>query len=177
MNPRSFSSLRSSRPFKIWTTGCLAIVVAALNAAPVKAKANFSSLTALGQRQFNGRGHEWKSELTVSETIHKIENLLQSQGLEIFAKFSPHSSNVKTLVLGSAEGVTPVLLEQPGEPVGLPLRVDIFEDDYGQTAIRFDDSWMLEQEVMLSDDMGAFLTLPHLLHQAFSDETPSINLN
>ena len=101
------------RPFRLWMTGSLAVVVAAM--IPLR-----SATEAERQLAMKLLRH---SRFDVSETLARIERAAADRGLSVLARWHGDST---TLVLASSMGGTLVVMEhadsQPTVPLGLIVR-------------------------------------------------------
>lgn len=77
------------------------------------------------------------SHQSVDETVHKLEEILQSKGVKLFALID-HSGEAekagmqmrptKLLIFGNPKGGTPLMIASPSIAIDLPLKVLIWED-------------------------------------------------
>lgn len=102
-------------PYRLWMTGSLAVVMAAL--VPMQA-------TARSPRSGSMR-LLCRSPFGVGETLQRIETAAEGQGLRVLARLG---GAAPAIVLASSVGGTPVLMEEvdsrPVMPLGLLLRDD-----------------------------------------------------
>jgi uncharacterized protein (DUF302 family) len=94
------------------------------------------------------------SPYSVPETLQRLETLLQSKGLKIFARID-HSSEAaqvglemhptQVLLFGSPKGGTPVMLAAPSVAIDLPLKALVAEDDQGKVWITYNDPEYLQK--------------------------------
>lgn len=122
------------RPIRFWMTGCVAVVMAALTTSPARARSTDADVDAERQK---GRA-ALTSPYDVDETVCKIEAAAAAHGLRLFARVAQPAS-AATLVLASAEGVTPVLQGGPQAAIELPLEVVVQRTEDGRTEVLFLD--------------------------------------
>jgi uncharacterized protein (DUF302 family) len=94
------------------------------------------------------------SPYSVPETLQRLETLLQSKGLKIFARID-HSGEAaqvglemhptQVLLFGSPKGGTPVMLAAPSVAIDLPLKALVAEDDQGKVWITYNDPEYLQK--------------------------------
>lgn len=94
------------------------------------------------------------SPYSVPGTLQRLETLLQSKGLKIFARID-HSSEAaqvglemhptQVLLFGSPKGGTPVMLAAPSVAIDLPLKALVAEDDQGKVWITYNDPEYLQK--------------------------------
>ena len=97
-----------TRRLRIWMTGCLAVVLAAVGGELVRPAA---------ERMATVR----QSRYDADETLRKIERAAHGHGYTIFARVSAPEAETATrsyaLVLGVDEGVTPVVVDEAGNKI------------------------------------------------------------
>ena len=102
------------RPFRLWMTGSLAVVMAAV--VPIR---DVSDAERPGGMRLLRH-----SRFGVGETLHRIEGAVLDHGLSVLA-LMPGVRPV--LVLRSSVGGTPVVMEHADSPLAMPLSVMIRE--------------------------------------------------
>jgi uncharacterized protein (DUF302 family) len=84
------------------------------------------------------------SPYSVAETLQRLEAILKSKGLTIFARVDHSGEAAKIgmemhptqlLIFGSPKGGTPVMLAAPSVAIDLPLKALVWEDDQGKVWI------------------------------------------
>jgi uncharacterized protein (DUF302 family) len=94
------------------------------------------------------------SPYSVPETLQRLETLLQSKGLKIFARIDHSGEAAKVglemhptqvLLFGSPKGGTPVMLAAPSVAIDLPLKALVAEDDQGKVWITYNDPEYLQK--------------------------------
>jgi uncharacterized protein (DUF302 family) len=94
------------------------------------------------------------SPYSVAETLQRLEAILKSKGLTIFARVD-HSGEARKvgmemhptqlLIFGSTKGGTPVMLAAPSVAIDLPLKALVWEDDHGKVWITQNSPEYLQQ--------------------------------
>lgn len=94
------------------------------------------------------------SPYSVAETLERLEAILKSKGLTIFARVD-HSGEAarigmemhptQLLIFGSPKGGTPVMLAAPSVAIDLPLKALVWEDDQGKVWITQNSPEYLQQ--------------------------------
>jgi uncharacterized protein (DUF302 family) len=94
------------------------------------------------------------SRYSVTETMEKLETLLQSKGLKIFARIDHSGEAAKVglemhatqvLLFGGPKAGTPVMLAAPSVAIDLPLKALVAEDDQGRVWITYNSPEYLQQ--------------------------------
>lgn len=116
------SSLARRRPFRLWMTGSLAVVMLSPCAArtirePLEDARRPSSLRQVRH-----------SPYSVDETLHRIEAMASTQGLTVLARMR---GKAPLLVLASSVGGTPVVMNLPDSPPDMPLSLQVRESASG----------------------------------------------
>jgi uncharacterized protein (DUF302 family) len=86
------------------------------------------------------------SRLSVDETVTRLESVLQSRGVKLFA-IVDHSGEAasigmkmrptKLLIFGNPKAGTPVMLASPSAALDLPLKILVAEDAKGRVWISY----------------------------------------
>jgi uncharacterized protein (DUF302 family) len=88
----------------------------------------------------NGMIH-WRSVHSVSETLARLEELLRSKGLAIFARIDHSGEAAKVglemrptelLIFGSPKAGTPLMIAAPTLALDLPLKALVWQDAEGK---------------------------------------------
>jgi len=88
------------------------------------------------------------SKRTVSDVMERLQTLLQTRGIKIFAhiNFSADASAegirlrpTEMLILGNPKAGTPLIEAQPSVAVDLPLKVLAWSDDVDGTTVAYND--------------------------------------
>ena len=100
-------------PFRIWMTGSLAVVMASLctGRGVLDAERLASSMRVLRHSPFG-----------VGETLRRIEAAAEARGLQVLARVGQQGP---VIVLASAAGGTPVLMESADSAPDVPLSVQV----------------------------------------------------
>jgi hypothetical protein len=164
MQRRHRKSRSIKPPIRFWRTGAIAVVMAALGGA---------RLAAASERPMQMR----LSRYDVAQTAQRIELTARRHGLAVFASVAQPpvvagGAEVLVLVLESARGGTPVLMQGEGDELRseLPLRVELRERDGGASEVRFPDHASAAAAPELGDELAADLAgLPSLVADALGE--------
>ena len=95
-----------------------------------------------------------ESRYSVSDTLQRLETLLESKGLKIFARIDHSGEAAKdglemhptqVVLFGSPKAGTPVMLAAPSVAIDLPLKALVAEDDQGKVWITYNDPEYLQK--------------------------------
>lgn len=95
------------------------------------------------EEKANGLVHT-PSAYSVAETLERVESLLDSKGLTVFARVDHSGEAAKVgiemrptqlLIFGSPKAGTPVMLATPTTAIDLPLKALVWEDEQGKVWI------------------------------------------
>jgi uncharacterized protein (DUF302 family) len=99
---------------------------------------------------------------TVDQTVEKIQYLLQSRGIKLFALID-HSGEAaaigmkmpptKLLIFGNPKGGTPLMLASPLAAIDLPLKLLVAEDAAGRCSISYNSPQYLKERHGLPDEL------------------------
>ncbi len=102
------------------------------------------------------------SKYSVPETLHRLESILTSKGIKIFALVD-HSGEAEKaglrmpatqlLIFGNPKGGTPVMLAAPSSAIDLPWKALAWEDADGKVWLSYNDPAYLQRRFSLSDDV------------------------
>ena len=102
-----------------------------------------------------------RSHGSVSETLDRLEAILRSKGITIFARID-HSGEAEKvglkmpptqlLIFGNPKGGTPVMLAAPLAAIDLPLKALAWQDDDGAVWLSYNDPQYLERRFGLAGD-------------------------
>lgn len=102
------------------------------------------------------------SPYTVPETLKRLESILQSRGLTVFARID-HSGeagkvgmkmrSTQLIIFGSPKGGTPVMLASPTLALDLPLKALVWEDAGGKVWVSYNSAEYLTQRHNIPDDL------------------------
>jgi len=102
------------------------------------------------------------SEHSFSETFERLESVLQSKGLTIFARidFSGDAEKAglkmnptKMLIFGSPRAGTPLMIESPTLAIDLPLKILVSANQSGETLVTYNSPEYLKNRHHISDDL------------------------
>jgi uncharacterized protein (DUF302 family) len=109
----------------------------------------------------NGLVH-LSSPYSVPETLKKLESVLQSRNLTVFARID-HSGEAEKvgmkmhptqlIIFGSPKGGTPVMLASPSLAIDLPLKALVWEDAGGKVWLSYNTAEYLKQRHDIPDDL------------------------
>ena len=104
------------------------------------------------------------SPRSVPETLDRLEAILTSKGVKVFARFD-HSGEAarvglampptQVLVFGNPRAGTPVMLAAPTSAIDLPLKVLAWQDAAGQVWLGYTDPAYLARRHGLSQEQVA----------------------
>jgi len=111
----------------------------------------------------NGKGLiDIPSNHSVDETVTKLEGILQTKGITLFALVD-HSGEAakagmkmrptKLLIFGNPRAGTPVMLAAPSSAIDLPLKILVWEDDQGKVWITYNSPTYLQTRHNLPADL------------------------
>ena len=109
----------------------------------------------------NGMIH-LSSPYTVPETLARLESILQSRGITVFARID-HSGEAEKvsmkmhptqlIIFGSPKGGTPVMLASPTGAIDLPLKALVWEDAGGNVWLSYNSADYLKQRHNIPDEL------------------------
>ncbi len=109
----------------------------------------------------NGMIHV-KSSHSVTETLKKLEELVTSKGLSIFARVDHSGEAAKVglemhptelLIFGSPKSGTPLMIASPTLAIDLPLKALVWEDADGKVWVSYNSPEYLKQRHNIPDDL------------------------
>jgi uncharacterized protein (DUF302 family) len=102
------------------------------------------------------------SKYSVPETLHRLETILSSKGIQVFALVD-HSREAekaglkmpptRLLIFGNPKGGTPVMLAAPTAAIDLPWKALAWQDAGGQVWLSYNDAAYIQRRFGLSDDV------------------------
>jgi uncharacterized protein (DUF302 family) len=102
------------------------------------------------------------SHHSVDETVDKLETILKSKGVTLFALID-HSGEAekvglkmpptKLLIFGNPKGGTPLMLASPSAAIDLPLKILIAEDSQGKVWISYNSAKYLKERHGLPENL------------------------
>ena len=109
----------------------------------------------------NGMVH-LSSPYSVPETIKRLDSILQSRGLIVFARID-HSGEAekvgmkmhptRVIIFGSPKGGTPVMVASPTLAIDLPLKALLWEDAGGKVWVSYNSAEYLKQRHNIPDEL------------------------
>lgn len=122
-----------------------------------------------------------RSPFPVVETLDRLEKLLQSKGIQIFArvdhsgeahKAGLHMNPTQLLIFGNPKGGTPVMVAAPTAAIDLPLKALAWQDDEGKVWLSWNDPEYLRRRFDVSEElMRPLAGIPALLKSVLSPES------
>jgi uncharacterized protein (DUF302 family) len=109
----------------------------------------------------NGMVH-LSSPHSVPETLKRLDAVLQSRGLTVFARID-HSEEAEKvgmkmhptqlIIFGSPKGGTPVMVASPTLAIDLPLKALVWEDAGGKVWVSYNSAEYLRERHNIPDDL------------------------
>src|ERR1700722_15629034 len=109
----------------------------------------------------NGMVH-LSSSYPVPETLKRLESILQTRGLTVFARID-HSGEAEKvgmkmrptqlIVFGSPKAGTPLMLASPTLAIDLPLKALVWEDAGGKVWVSYNTAEYLKQRHNIPDEL------------------------
>jgi len=103
------------------------------------------------------------SKYTLAETLERLENVIRSKGLTIFARID-HSGeaervglkmhDAKLLIFGSPKAGTPLMISSPLLALDLPLKALIWKDKEGRVMVSYNSVTYLTSRYNLPNDLA-----------------------
>jgi uncharacterized protein (DUF302 family) len=102
------------------------------------------------------------SKHSVDQTVERVEEILQSKGIKLFALID-HSGEAekvgmkmpptKLLIFGNPKGGTPLMLAAPRVAIDLPLKILVWEDRQGKVWLSYNSPVYLQERHGLPQDL------------------------
>jgi uncharacterized protein (DUF302 family) len=102
------------------------------------------------------------SRLSVDDTVDRLETILKSKGVTLFALID-HSGEAekvgmkmpptKLLIFGNPKGGTPLMLASPSAAIDLPLKILIAENSEGKVWISYNSPQYLKERHGLPENL------------------------
>lgn len=111
-----------------------------------------------------------KSSHSVDETVNKLENVLQSKGIQIFGTIDQQEEAAKVglfmrptvlVLFGDPKAGTPLMNDYPSLAIDLPLKALVWKDGKGNVWISYNSPEYLQKRHGLKE--LPFTTLPSLI--------------
>ena len=109
----------------------------------------------------NGMVH-LSSPYSVPETLKRLDSVLQSRGLTVFARID-HSGEAEKvgmkmrltqlIIFGSPKGGTPVMVASPTLAIDLPLKALIWEEAAGKVWVSYNSAEYFKQRHNIPDEL------------------------
>lgn len=102
------------------------------------------------------------SPYTVPETLDRLEAILRTKNITIFARVDHSGEAAKVgltmpptqlLIFGNPKGGTPIMVAAPLAAIDLPLKALAWQDAGGKVWISINDPHYLQSRYALSDDL------------------------
>jgi len=102
------------------------------------------------------------SPRSVPETLQRLEEILRSKGMTIFARMDHSGEAAKVglemhptqvLLFGSPKGGTPVMVAAPSVAIDLPLKALVAEDDQGKVWVTYNSPEYLQQRHGIPEEL------------------------
>ena len=103
-----------------------------------------------------------KSPYSVPGTVKRLEGLLATSNLTVFARVD-HSGEAEKvglrmrptqlIIFGNPKGGTPLMVASPTLAIDLPLKALVWQDQAGQVWLSYNDPGYLQQRHRIPDDL------------------------
>ena len=99
---------------------------------------------------------------SVDETVERLENILQSKGITLFAlidhsgeaaKLGMKMPPTKVLIFGNPKAGTPLMLAAPGVALDLPLKILVADDAQGTVSLSYNRPAYLKERYGLPSNL------------------------
>ena len=118
------------------------------------------------------------SPYSVTETIDRLVAILQTKGINIFARIDQKAEAEKAgltmpptqlLLFGNPKAGTPLMVAQPTIALDLPLKVLAWESANGEVWLSYNDTDYLKQRFSLCDELvKKIAVVPSLVEQVLA---------
>jgi uncharacterized protein (DUF302 family) len=78
-----------------------------------------------------------QSNSPVDQTVRKLEALLETKAVRLFAVIGLHMRPAKLLIFGDPRAGTPIMIASPSAALDLPLKILVSEDEAGLVWISY----------------------------------------
>jgi uncharacterized protein (DUF302 family) len=118
------------------------------------------------------------SHHSVDETVDKLETILKSKGVTLFAlvdhsgeaeKVGMKMPPTKLLIFGNPKGGTPLMLAAPTAAIDLPLKILVAEDSEGKVWLSYNSPDYLKERYGLPDSLLQNIAVVQALAAAAGD--------
>jgi uncharacterized protein (DUF302 family) len=113
---------------------------------------------------------------SVPDTLDRLEQILRSHGINIFAridhageaeKVGLHMPLTQLLIFGNPKSGTPIMLANPLTAIELPLKALAWQDPKGKTFLSYNDPNYMQRRFSLAHDLFVpLIQLGTLMDQA-----------
>jgi uncharacterized protein (DUF302 family) len=118
------------------------------------------------------------SNHSVDETVNKIETILKSKGITLFAVID-HSGGAaqvgltmpptKLVIFGNPKGGTPLMLASPSVAIDLPLKLLVWQDTQGKVWVSYNSPEYLQQRHNLPANLLPNIAVEETLAKAAAE--------
>lgn len=118
------------------------------------------------------------SPFSVTETIDRLVAILQTKGINIFARIDQKAEAEKVgltmpptqlLLFGNPKAGTPLMVAEPTIALDLPLKVLAWESANGEVWLSYNDTDYLKQRFSLADELVKNIAvIPSLVEQTLA---------
>jgi uncharacterized protein (DUF302 family) len=118
------------------------------------------------------------SKYSVSETLDRVDALLQSKGIKIFVRVDHGGEAEKVglkmpptqlLIFGNPKGGTPIMLAAPTAAIDLPLKALAWQDADGKVWLSYNDPEYIKKRFGPTDDqIKTIVGIGPLIEQALA---------
>ena len=121
---------------------------------------------------------EITSHHSVDGTVERLNELLQSKGITLFAlidhsgeaaKIGMKMLNTKLMIFGSPKGGTPLMLAAPSIAIDLPLKILVAEDSHGKVWVSYNSPDYLKERHGLPENLLANIAVVQSLAAQAAD--------
>ncbi len=108
----------------------------------------------------------WPSAYPVTETVDRLEAVLRSRNITVFAKIDHAAEASKAgltmpptqlIIFGNPRAATPLMLAAPMIGIDLPLKVLVWQDSAGKVSVSYNTADFLRQRYGLNDEQAKTL--------------------
>ncbi len=117
-----------------------------------------------------------QSEHSVDESVAKIQRILESKGVALFALID-HSGEAekvglempptKLLIFGNPKAGTPLMLASPGIAIDLPLKILVSQDSDGNVWLSYNDpAWLMDRHNLPAEYLPVLASVEAVVDRA-----------
>lgn len=109
---------------------------------------------------------------SVDETVRKLEEVLRTKGITLFAvidhsgeaeKVGMRMPNTKLLIFGHPKAGTPIMIASPSAAIDLPLKILVSEDSAGDVWLSYNSTSYLQIRHGFSQDLAQNIAVVEVL--------------